>query len=112
VVPREVAAASAAELAALGERLFDCSYSCGGACGADALATAPAQWLKLAPVQTGAASILSSCVYFLRHAIGCTALLNSAIAYPVYSFGPDRSICLAASPDSDGEYGPLQVRSL
>ena len=36
-----------------------------GAGGGDALATAPGHWPGLAPVQPGAASILSSCVYFL-----------------------------------------------
>ena len=40
-------------------------YSCGGAGGADAPATAPGRWPGLAPVQTGAASILLSCVHFL-----------------------------------------------
>jgi len=49
-------------------------YSCGGACGADALATVPCHWPGLAPVQTEAASILSSCVYFLA----LCSLLHSA----------------------------------
>jgi len=40
-------------------------YSCGGACGVDALATALGHWPELAPVRSGAASILSSCLYFL-----------------------------------------------
>src|ERR1035437_437301 len=46
-------------------RLFGCSCSCGGAGGADAPATAPGRWPGPAPVQTGTASILSSCVNFL-----------------------------------------------
>jgi len=57
----------AAELAPVvpGKRSLGWICSCGGAGGADALATALGHWPVLAPVQTGAGSILSSCVYFL-----------------------------------------------
>ena len=53
------------EVAVLGAYSADCSCSCGGAGGADAPATAPGHWPEPAPVQTEAASILSSCLYFL-----------------------------------------------
>ena len=54
------------ELAVPAMSRVECSCSCGVAVSADALATAPGRWPRPAPVQSGAASNLSSCVYFLE----------------------------------------------
>jgi len=76
----------------------DCSYSCGGAGGADAPATAPGRGPESAPVQTGASSILSSCLYFL-------ALYSRVHGFPTstVSWRTLRIPCLSSSPDGSNQ---------
>jgi hypothetical protein len=92
----EPGAASAPAVPAAGS--VGCSYSCGGAGGGDAPATVPGHWPGLAPDQSGAASILSSCVYFLAMCFLVHCVL--ALSRP----GPAAELPLpAAYPHSDGK---------
>jgi hypothetical protein len=79
-------AASEPEAVWPGPRFAGWFCSCGGAGGADAPATVPGRWPGTAPVQTGAASNLSSFVYFLALCFWCIAFLGSAKPCRVLNF--------------------------
>jgi hypothetical protein len=78
-------------------RLLGCSCFYGGVGGAGAPAIAPGRWPGPAPIQIGAALILSSCVNFLMHCdlVYCD-LLHCVFWFSLFLLGAELPLLAAA----------------